>query len=201
MLQDLLQIGWFNLTFSQCAKLLTFPSDCLMQRISPVAFTTDFAKTVISHPKYPNKVLVCYEGDDSVVVDFPHGNAKHPNKVSRPYHRTKPSLLRAMKAAKGKAPLEAFSDFTIIAPTGSIRSIVDSPRDIKQVRNAKHQARQDERLWKEAVHTLYELYNETDFVSDVHVIPQLIVVCFKKSKQLCLLHLIFKLFIFLQFGF
>lgn len=159
-------------------------------RVSPVAYSTAFAKTVVSNPKYPNRLLICYDGDDSVVVDFPHGNSKHPTKIGRPFHRTKPSLLRALKSVKGKAPLEAFTDFAQVTPIGSDRSIVDSPRDLKQVRNAKANARQEERLWKEAIHTLSELHNETDFVSDVQIIPQFTIICFKKSNHIFINYLL-----------
>lgn len=50
--------------------------------------------------------------------------------------------------------------------------------------NAKASAKQEERLWKEAVHTLSELHRETDFLSDVQIIPQLIILCYKNSNNL-----------------
>jgi len=105
-------------------------------RISPLAYSSEFAKTVITHPKYPNRALICYEGNDAVVVDFAHGNSKKPNKIIKPYHRTKPSLLRALKSVKGKAPTEAFNEFATVVslnPDGTVRNVVDSPRDVKQV--------------------------------------------------------------------
>lgn len=105
-------------------------------------FTTEFTKHAIECPLFENKVLVWYQGDESVVVDFAHGNSKDPDKE---FHRTAPSVLTKMKMETDKLPLQLYSDLVTAAPRELERHIIDAPRDIKQVQNARKLARKAER--------------------------------------------------------
>lgn len=45
------------------------------------SFTTEFKRIVIIHPLRPKQVYIEYEGDESSVVEFAHGNAKKNRKA------------------------------------------------------------------------------------------------------------------------
>ena len=54
-------------------------------KIAPDTCTKTFSKSVITNRARPYRELIWYEGDDSVVVDFSHGNSKSKEKLSKPY--------------------------------------------------------------------------------------------------------------------
>ena len=184
-------------------------------------FSTEFTKHAIECPLYENKVLVWYQGDESIVVDFAHGNSKDPAKE---FHRTAPSVLTKMKMQTDKLPSELYSDLVTAATHEVERHIIDAPRDIKQVQNARKLALRAERsinatlsdptntsttpkhagknvkriqtareLTRKSdgsgIDAIFNLYNmmHTDsgfVVSDLHVAPSVVVICFKESKFL-----------------
>ncbi len=79
-----------------------------------------------------------YDGDESVAKYFPHGNAKHSEKTEKPFHNKKKSLLTEMKTSViDKLPLKVNSDLILAVPQELRRHVVDAPRDLEQVRNAK----------------------------------------------------------------
>lgn len=144
-------------------------------------FTNEFSRTVIINPLVPNRVLVIYEGDNSVVVDLPHGNAKHPSKKSKPFYRTRPSLINAMKNLKNKLPVQIYSNLTLAAPKALDRHIVDAPRNIEQVRNARKFIPKEIRLTKKAINNLADLYYETEFIQHFQLFPNLKLICFLQT--------------------
>ena len=147
-------------------------------QIGPEDFTTEFSKHAIECPLFPDKILVWYEGDDSVVQEFSHGNAKDDE---RNFTRSAPSLLKKMKEPTEKLPLQVFADLVAQASCEVDRHKVDGPRNIKQVQNALQNVREAVRLSPDSVYNLYELHKETGFVSDIHLAPSLITICYRES--------------------
>jgi hypothetical protein len=145
-------------------------------------YTNEFSKHAIECSLYEKQLLIWYQGDNSVVVDFSHGNAKDTEKE---FHRAAPSVLSETRSAKKKLPLQVYSELVLTAPEQSdSRIITDAPRNIQQIRNAQKSARHDERLSLDAICNLIELRSETHFVNDVHLAPKLLVICFKSSNCL-----------------
>lgn len=125
-------------------------------------------------------MLIWYEGDDSVVVDFCHGNSKGKDK--KVFHRSAPSLLTAIKSDKENPPLKVYSEIILAAPAQLERHIVDAPRNLQQVRNAQKSVRIAESLSSDQLYNLIELSNETNFISDLQVVPFLNIVCFSEGR-------------------
>lgn len=140
-----------------------------------------FSKQAISCPLFKNRTLIWYQGDDSIVVDFAHGN-RTVNNVEKPFTRTAPSVLEALKQDNNKFPSQIYSDFLLAAPNELDWHITDAPRDLKQVRNAQCAARQSQRLSSDGIYNLVELASETGFIHDIHVAPHLTIICFNEGK-------------------
>ena len=141
-------------------------------------YTNEFSKHAIECSLHEKQLLIWYQGDNSVVVDFSHGNAKDPEKE---YHRTAPSVLSKLRNVKKKLPSQVYSELVLAIPEQSERHVTDAPRNIQQIRNAHSSARKAERLSMDAICTLNELRSETYFVNDIHLAPSLLVICFKSS--------------------
>lgn len=173
-------------------------------------FSTEFTKNAIECPLHENQVLVWYHGNETVVRDFAHGNSKDPEKE---YHRTAPSVLKKiqMETVTEKLPLQVYSDLLTDCSNMS-RHMIDAPRDVKQIQNARKFIRRaerslngtpndkvqntpkaqrktpnrSERSHNEAVDAIYNLYtSDTGFVSDLHVAPNVLIICFDEGKFLC----------------
>ena len=69
-----------------------------------------FSKQAISCPLFKNRILIWYQGDDSIVVDFAHGN-RTVNNVENPFTRTAPSVLEALKQDNNKLPSQIYFKF------------------------------------------------------------------------------------------
>jgi hypothetical protein len=144
-------------------------------------YTNEFSKHAIECSLYEKQLLIWYQGDNSVVVDFSHGNAKDTEKET---HRTASSVLSQMRSANEKLPLQVYSELALSVTEQSDRRITDAPRNIQQIRNAQKSARNDDRLSLDAICNLIELRSETHFVNDIHLAPSLLVICFKPSNFL-----------------
>ncbi|XP_057373142.1 uncharacterized protein LOC130694019 [Daphnia carinata] len=171
-------------------------------------FSTEFTKNAIECPLHENQVLVWYQGDESVVRDFAHGNSKDPEKE---YHRTAPSVLKKiqMETVTEKLPLQVYSDL-LTDCSNRARHMIDAPRDVKQIQNARKFIRRAERSLNETpngtkqirntpkmqrkslnktersshetVDAIYNLYaSGAGFVSDLHVAPNILIICFDES--------------------
>lgn len=141
-------------------------------------YTNEFSKHAIECSLHEKQLLIWYQGDNSVVVDFSHGNAKDPEKE---FHRTTPSVLSQLRNVKEKLPSQVYSELELATPEQSGRHITDAPRNIQQIRNAQSSGRKAERLSMDAIGTLNELRSESHFVNDIHLAPSLLVICFKSS--------------------
>ena len=172
-------------------------------------FSMEFTKNAIECPLHENQVLVWYQGDETVARDFAHGNSKDPEKE---YHRTAPSVLKKiqMETETEKLPIQVYSDL-LTDCSNRARHMIDAPRDVKQVQNARKFIRRAERSINDSpkekkqirktpkvqrkipskvecsshdvANAIYNLYScETDFVSDLQIAPYLLIICFDKSK-------------------
>ena len=93
----------------------------------------DFQMFSWSHRDNPLCTLVQFVGDESASVDFPHKNSKK----GIPYVRSAPSVLRDLEIAKEK-PFRTYQQETMNAPPDATTQNLLVPRNISQVRNAKH---------------------------------------------------------------
>ena len=104
--------------------------------VGPDKYATSFARTAFINTSVPNRVFVWYEGDDTVAIDLPHGNAKHSSKRNTAYQRTKPSVLAQLKSSE-KRPSEVYNDILASTTPEVAHQGVCVPRDVKQVQNAR----------------------------------------------------------------
>lgn len=146
-------------------------------QIEKKKFTTAFQRHAFISPKYPNRVLVFYTGDEKCAVDFPHGNAKRPAKISQPFIPAKPSLIEKMKGAvdQGKFPHELFSHLERESRKESQDpnwNAINAPRDMEQIRNAFKRAKVEKMLPQDSLYMAYQIgYLETDFMTDLSLLP------------------------------
>lgn len=136
-------------------------------------YTMDFSKHAIECPLYEKQMLIWYQGDDKAVVDFSHGSSKDAEKES---NRAAPAEPKQAKTVSEKLPDEEEDEMSFVPTTVRERYVSDIPKTIEQpVHNS-------DLLSLEAVHNLAELRTETNFVSDIHLAPGLLVTCFHESK-------------------
>jgi hypothetical protein len=151
-------------------------------------YCDSFTKCAYQSEKYPLKVLVVYEGDETSVVEFSHGNAKRPVKKSQPFVPTNRVVIENMKKSvdKDKYPHETFTALDREALAESLNPITHSfngPRDVKQVRNAVQREKSLKALPSDALYLIYQLgVLETDFISDLVLLPTLVILMFNKGK-------------------
>ena len=122
-----------------------------------------FKRLAYIHPKFPNLVLVEYVGDCNVAIDFPHGNANKEKALNRPFKQTTKSLRTKMKNSTGY-PSNTYHTLVRQAQSEVRKHIVDAPRDMKQVENAKWNERQRKRLSNDEFINLKEIGYESNFV-------------------------------------
>ncbi|XP_045036456.1 mRNA cap guanine-N7 methyltransferase isoform X2 [Daphnia magna] len=82
-----------------------------------------------------------------------------------------------MKSVKEKLPLEVYSEL-IHQPEGDT---MDASMNTQQIHNAQKSAQKAEHLSLDTLCNLNELRSETHFVSDIHLAPSLLVICFKTN--------------------
>lgn len=134
----------------------------------------DFSKHAIECPLYEKRMLIWYQGDDSVVVDFSHGISKNPN-----INRTLPIET----TSNGETRADEDSEMADVAQsnTNLETSVASKSTEVVPVANAPKSGDED-RLFLEAIYNLVELRSDTGFVSDIHLAPGLLVTCFQESK-------------------
>lgn len=147
------------------------------------AFTKDFHKIAYENPRFPNEILICYDGDASAInPKYSHGNAKHRNKVEKPYFRTVPSVIIEAKERRDEPPSSVHTDLVRTAPSNVKQQTVEASRDMEQIRNAQKAARRTERLTQDAQYNAYELGIEADFLDGFQLAPDVILVSVHKGK-------------------
>lgn len=118
-------------------------------------------------------VLLHYLGDESIAVDYPHGNS---NNSIHNYQRTCPSVLQQLRSAPD-LPGNIYKKFI---SENAISTVPPSllPRNTRQVINLQHNEHQQSRLSHDALYNLHELSLDlSGFVKVIRTHPDLIVVC------------------------
>ena len=124
--------------------------------------------------KQPRKaVLLHYLGDETIVIDFPHGNAK----TDQVFHRTCPSVLTDLASIRDHPGIiykNAISSSG--CPTEYQPALM--PRNSRQVKNIQNRVRQKSRLTQDALYNIHELAYDLDgFVKTITTYPDLVVIC------------------------
>ena len=131
--------------------------------------------------KKENYVLIHYMGDSSTAVQFSHGNCKNKGSQQKPFIRTCPSVLNAMKKTTD-SPANVYKKLVSGPCCSSDLQSVLVPRNVKQVHNAQASLRQKFRLSHDALYNLHEMaYDTSGFVRKIETYPNLVVVCGLKS--------------------
>ncbi len=159
-------------------------------KIGHGAYTKLFSKSAFTHAKYPDKVLISYVGDVSVVVPVPHKNAKTPAKLSTGFVTTSRPLLR--KAKKAVAVGDKYCHETYAALDRDARQetqdpdrlAYEGPRDIKQIRNVKAQVKKEKMISSDGIYTAYQIgHLEGNFITDMILLPSLIILMCNKGNN------------------
>jgi len=139
----------------------------------------EFSKHVIIPAEDDTFVLVHYLGNEELSVDFPHGNSTSNTRV---FTRTAPSVLRNIKDIKDKEPSVVYKNLQTESAVPNVLQRVLKPRDMKQVRNAQHNVRQQSRISKDTLYNIHELaYHLDEFVWKIETYPDLLIVIGLKS--------------------
>ena len=128
-------------------------------------YTMDFSKHAIESPLYEKQMLVWYQGDDSVVVDFSHGNAKNAvlNQILPNHEDIDSGAQNDSEMADAATEDNTDPNTSEAVQTQQKPSVIPEPFSL------------------DAVYNLVELRSETGFVSDIHLAPGLLVTCFQES--------------------
>ena len=99
-------------------------------------------------------VVIHYLGDESIAVDFPHGNSKY-NHV---FKRTCPSVLKELSTNTGNSPSIVYKSAISNPPecSSTLQSIY-MPRNLRQIKNIQFKERQRSRLTHDAMYNLHEI--------------------------------------------
>ena len=129
----------------------------------------------------PKAVLIHYLGDESVALDFPHGNIKGNN--SRVFSRTCPSVLAdlsSMQDLPSNVYKKAISNPKMDCPAELQPSYM--PRNMRQIKNLQYKERQKYRLTHDALYNIHELaYDLDSFVKVITTYPDLVIICGLKN--------------------
>ena len=118
-------------------------------------------------------VLIHYLGDETIAVNFSHGNCNH-----RVFHRSRPVL--ADLSSIQDLPSNAYKSAIAKPPTecSAVQQSVCMPRNLRQIKNLQSKERQKSRLTRDALYNLHEIAYDLDgFVKIIHTYPDLIVIC------------------------
>ena len=136
------------------------------------------AYTLIGDQRYPKPVLVHYLGDETVMIDHPHGNTK---KSSEPYFAIAPSVRKSMNNYEMKNySMDLLPDGTTNIDPVQIVNPVLTPRNKLQFRNIKRnlkKAQDKPAPSNEDMLTLYNLGTElAGFFHYVRTYPDLAII-------------------------
>ena len=122
-------------------------------------------------------VLIHYIGDESIAVDFQHGNCKGDN--SREYHRTCPSVLANITSTQD-IPSNIYKH-AISKPLENCPPALQlayMPRDLRQVKNGIMNARKvDSPMMPYITSMNWHNYDLNGFVKLITTYPDLVIIC------------------------
>ncbi len=117
-------------------------------------------------------VVIHYVGDESIAVDFPHGNSKEDN--SHVFKRTCPSVLTTLSTNTKNSPSSLYKSAISNPPTECPPTLQSMymPRNLRQIKNIQYKERQKCRLTHDAIYNLHEIAYDLDgFVKVITTYP------------------------------
>ncbi len=107
-------------------------------------------------------VVIHYVGDESIAVDFPHGNSKEDN--SHVFKRTCPSVLTTLSTNTKNSPSSLYKSAISNPPTECPPTLQSMymPRNLRQIKNIQYKERQKCRLTHDAIYNLHEIAYDLD---------------------------------------
>ena len=126
--------------------------------------TKDFQMRTYVDSRQPGVALVHFIGDETLAVDFPHGNSK----TGDVYVRTAPSVLRAAEAAAEK-PAQHYRQAAAAAAVDPTTQALYVPKNSQQV-NAAQQRLRKERETRGQYENLIHLATEQEAIRMVHLL-------------------------------
>eukprot|EP00794_Sanderia_malayensis_P015337 gene15337-16914_t len=95
------------------------------------------AYMLIADTRTPKPVLIHYIGDESIMIDFPHGNAK---KSERPFYAVAPSVRREIARKSLASPTDIIESMKSKEEETKSNPVL-TPRNKNQIRNLKRRQR------------------------------------------------------------
>jgi len=132
-------------------------------------------KKVYTHINHPGLTYVRYIGDETLIKQFPHQNARTEEGLSVNYKRTNPTVLRK-GAEEIDGAKKVFAKSVRKAETDVASHSVDTFRNVEQVRNLLKKRRRECRLTQDALYNMISL--ELDlacFISFFQVLPYTVI--------------------------
>ena len=118
-------------------------------------------------------IILHYGGDESIVIDFPHGNSHH----CQPYYHTCPSVLEKLKNSVD-CPGNVYKKAVASNNSPVNYESTMKPRNSKQIANLQQNERSKSRLTHDALYNLHELaYDLRPFVISIKTFPDVLIVC------------------------
>ncbi len=120
------------------------------------------------------QVLIHYVGDETIAVNFSHGNSKCDSSV---FHRTCPSVLSNLSSIKD-FPYNVYKQCISSDTLPPQLKSSHNPRNSRQIINLQQaNRRRKNRLTKDAIYNLHEMaYDLGGFVKVIKTYPDLVVV-------------------------
>lgn len=119
----------------------------------------------------PTLVLVHYMGDESLIVDYPHGNSKH---TKRNYIMSKPStIIELAEKLDHRDPHLVYKD--------CVNSLSTIPRNLKQTQNIKYYVNKSRKIAFDEIYNLHLISSELNWVKHITTLPDFFCVMFDKS--------------------
>ena len=120
-----------------------------------------------------------------MTVDFCQENAKRRQKTEKKHFIQLDPHYSKIKATKGIAPpSKVYADLVSKPPASLVLQLVDAPRDVKQCKNAQSNQRDVNRISRDPIFELSDLYYEIDFISGLILFLTFNCLCFHKVKYL-----------------
>lgn len=120
-----------------------------------------------------HKTLIHYLGDHTSIIDFPHGNSKHDERM---HVRTCPSVLKAISNVD--VPSNVYKKEITKNDCLPEHQPVLKPKNVKQISNVQAKNRQNFRLTHDALYNIHELaFDLNGFIAKIITYPDLVVVC------------------------
>ena len=118
-------------------------------------------------------------GDQSIAIDFPHGNCKHTDSN---YVRTMPSVLKRIEDRCDNEKPSAIYRSEVTKASSISHMSTSQPRNIKQIENFRHKVIQSKRISHDSLYNLAEIAEDMPcFVHSIRIHPSLVCVVGEKS--------------------